>query len=237
MARIVVFDREPRRHELYCRLLLEHDLIIAGDVSGAVRKVLEAVPTPDIVLADWTSGGMKMIEQLRTIAERNPGFTPPPIILMDDLREPAKLDAMTRKACQHGAADFLPRQLPREIFAGRIAGFLSSDESAYQDEEDNEEKGDSPFTTIAELAGGWPVLDTILEQVGIRESKEEMDRLRKIIVDWASLPASARYREAAEYYSAFGQNRFTKLANVLYGIADAMLFQHGPVGDDEPSTT
>lgn len=234
MARIVVFDKEVGRHELYRQWLLEHDLVMTSDATSAVRKIVELVPLPDLVLADWfMSDGVKLIRELQQLHERTPAFVPPPVILTDDLQDPLKFDAMTRSACGHGAADFLPRQLSREIFAGRITGFLSADESAHYEEEDDE-RGDSPFTVIAELAGGWPVFDNILEQVGIRESKEEMDRLRKFIADWASLPPSARYREAADYYSAFSQNRPTKIANALYRIADAMLFQHGPVGDDEP---
>lgn len=237
MQWILIYDTNVDRLNVFLSALIGYRVIGVSEFSAAKRFILERRPT--IVLADWfDSNSNRLLNELEQIRD----WPVPPFYFMADVPNQAKVPDCQRRARSEGAFGFIPRPIGMSDFLLRVNGALYRARgyqlSAVPTVRLPENFGTSedplvqaltgsPYTNIAELAGGWDVLNGILERHGIRDSQSDMDELREAIVGWGSLRADDQLLRAIELHDRLLVNCRTAVDQVIYDIAHEILYGAG----------
>ncbi len=240
MQWVLLFDTNVERLNLFLSALLGYQVIGVSEFSAAKRLILERQPA--IVLADWfDSNTNRLLNELEQIRDR----PIPPFYFMADVPNQAKVRECRRRALSQGAFGFIPRPIGQAQFLLYVNGALAR-ARGYQVAEVTTivlpatfgTKDDpllialngSPYSNIAHLAGGWEVLDSILERHGIRASEEDMSELREAIVGWGSLREEDRLLRAIDLHDGLLFDCRTPVDQVIYDIAHEILYGAGVKG-------
>lgn len=241
MQWVLFFDTNVERLNVFLSALVGHQAIGVSEFSTAKRFILERQPA--IVIADWfDSNSNRLLNELEQVRD----VPIPPFYFMADVPSQAKISDCRRRALRQGAFGFIPRPIGLSDFLLRVNGALAR-ARGYQVSSiptvvlpanfgTNEDPllqalMSSPFSNIAELAGGWSVLDGILERHGIRASETDMNELREAIVGWGSLRAEDQLLRAIELHDRLLVNCQTVVDQVLYDLAYEILYGAGVKGD------
>ncbi len=238
MERIFVYDCDRERLMQISAALSGYDVWASTDLMDSVRRIQQLRPA--VVLSDWhDSDGSKLLVELKRI----PGFTPPLLYFMDRVPNPDRIKYFRRLAIRRGAAGFIELPTTQAQFLLAVERALFRSRMFQTRDELREYRGgrvqsatdpmvqaleQNPYSEIADLCGGWDVLNRILEKHQIRRSRSDMMRLRRVIISWGSLRKPDQFLQAVSHRDRLlGRTNNNPVKEVIFDLAQAIIFgQH-----------
>lgn len=163
--KLLIFDSNPDRFAPFRDELSKHEAIFIGNIHNAARRVAEH--NFDLVVADWNSGGPRLIEMVYS----QPGLHPP-IALIDD-EEPIKTrinpEAMQYLARRHRACAYIARPVGSNLLEPLLREILA---------ETREPIG---YDHIIRDIGGPEIFQEILQRHSISEGSPDWKRLEILL--------------------------------------------------------
>lgn len=240
MARILIYDVNPSRLQVFQSALLGHEVLAATDHNTASQ--LATGRKPDLILSDWDeSWGNELLYRL----EKVHGYRLPPFYFMQTISNPDQARGLKRVALKQGASGFIPLPIGLADFLLKVnealyrAGkFCQVPDKPEVDESERQQltarivpiiplrpDGDSPFSAIAHLVGGIQILDEIIDRHRLRDSDCDIESFRHWLSVWGGLDSQAsQIIHAVTLIDELRGNAETPAEQAMLDLAAEVLF-------------